>query len=152
VLANRATPALFQRQRSIWSWFVYHILFPLVPFSLEFCIRLTVNKFRPDWRILSSATLAMSTGLILFFVRECVEHLRSRMASRDAKRARCTELIIFAIFFFALFAIITAFSAFGTAEAQDLEHHFDFLVLVAFPLAIIYLLRVRSEFGLGITS
>jgi hypothetical protein len=106
-----------RKKSSSKTWIIVHIVYPLVPFLLEGLIRFGASGFdfaRLRLDTFSASSLAMSIGLLCLFVNQSLLTTKRPLSDEEEREAiygDATMFLVYAIFSFALFAVLTLLSA-----------------------------------------
>lgn len=99
-----------RNRTSTIAWIVAHLVYPLLPASLEALIRFVVFNWSFRLDTINSATLSMSLALVAVFVNQSIRTEESRLSDKDEEASRngvCVFFTIMAIVYFVLFGVIT---------------------------------------------
>lgn len=144
------------RQPSSLAWLMVHIVFPLVPFFIEGGIRFVVSGNIITWNTFSSATLAMSVGLLCMFVSQSLITHRPTLPSNDESERLIGAAHAFssiAMICFVFFGILILLSALADAtppiDIKKIKSAFDTIVLVGAAFPILSTIFAQKSFKLS---
>lgn len=144
------------RQPSSLAWLMVHVVFPLVPFLIEGLVRLLASGNSISWNTFSSATLAMSVGLLCMFVSQSLITHRPAIPSDEESERLIGAAHAFssiAIFCFVFFGIVVLLSAIADSITSmvitNIKTTFDAFILVGSIFPIIFTLLAQKSFKLS---
>jgi hypothetical protein len=111
-MTKTIAPKLTKPTYSTRAWMLVHVIFPLLPFTIEGMTRFLILGWRLD--TFSSATLSASMALICFFIYQSLIAHHYPIQNDDEEEQRvgwsATLFQIFAIFSIALFTAVVLLS------------------------------------------
>ncbi|MCB2263954.1 MAG: hypothetical protein LGR52_13630 [Candidatus Thiosymbion ectosymbiont of Robbea hypermnestra] len=144
-----------ERRPSSFAWFMVHIAFPLVPFLIEGVIRYLVFDASVSWTTFSSATLAMSSGLLCLFVSQSLlTHQPITLSEQETERmiGMVYAFSILAIVSFVLFGAVVLLSALIEKASlngfSEIKAEFDSFILVGSSVSILLSIYAQRSFKL----
>lgn len=143
------------------TWFIVHVLYPLVPFLIEGFIRAVMEVFSTNNLSLetiietfSASTLAMSIGLLSLFVNQSLHNtMRPLTDEEELEQMRGTAILflIYAIFSFSIFGILVLLSVEGLSSIPKLETGlkvFQVAVFILAPLPVWFSVSAQKAYKL----
>ena len=127
-------------------WFTFHVVFPLLPFTIEAGLRSALASC-VSLDTLSASNLAMSVGLLAIFVSQSLANSKLPLRSgprADRIRLRMLWLLIGAMVSFALFGTLVATGIWG----KDADSIRIFVIFLLTPVLVVTACRTQQEFKL----
>jgi hypothetical protein len=124
--------------KSIFKWFIIHVISPLFPFFIEGFLRFAVIQ-KMSINTFSASTLAMSQGLLFILIAQSISHHQFLIPNNDDAddKELWTRICMgVAIFCFALFGVCVF------TDALIIDRKIDILEIVFFVKALVFVFSV----------
>ena len=114
-MTKKNVPTRAKRTHATQAWMLVHVIFPLLPFTIEGMTRFLILGLRLD--TFSSATLSASMALICFFIYQSLiaiahsHHIKNDHQREQEIGGAATLFLIFAILSIVFFTAVVLLSA-----------------------------------------